>query len=300
MINIVFLLTTTFIWGFGFIATKWTFLDFDGFWSYALRFALAGLFSLPFLIYKKSFVKKDLLKKSFIASWWLFGALFFQTIGLYETTVAKSGFITTMYALFTPIFAMIFFKRKFHPVYWLLVGISFFGVALLCNLKLDDFNRGDFWTLLCAISGAGHILYVEKVAADIESAIEFNFLQSFFMGVNSLILVYLFKGPVDLSPLAQWENLFVASSLLGLLYLSLLSSMVAFTLQIASQKRIPSHIVSLVFLLESPIAAFFGYTIFGETLNTMNIIGCILILLSVAFIPLIEKLSQVLNKKSPT
>lgn len=292
MINVAFLLITTFIWGFGFIATKWTFSHFDGYWSHALRFLLAGVFSLPFLFYKKSFFKPQLLLKGYIASWWLFGALFFQTIGLYETTVAKSGFITTMYALFTPIFAMLFFKKRFHPLYWLLVFASFLGIALLCNLRLDDFNRGDFWTLLCAISGAGHILYVEKVAGDIENAVEFNFLQSLFMGLNSVVLVYLLRGGVDLSVLFASENLFKPSPLTGLLYLSLLSSMVAFSLQIVAQKRIPSHIVSLVFLLESPIAAFFGYTLLGESLNTMNLIGCGLILSSVAFIPLVDKLSR--------
>lgn len=233
--------------------------------------------------------------KGYIASWWLFGALFFQTIGLYETTVAKSGFITTLYALFTPVFSMIFFKKKFHPLYWLLVLLSILGIALLCNLRIDNFNQGDFWTLLCAMAGAGHILYVEKVADQIENAVEFNFLQSLFMGINSFVLVYLLKGGVDLSVLFVWDNLFKPSALSGLLYLSLLSSMVAFSLQIVAQKRIPSHIVSLIFLLESPIAAFFGFVILGETLNTMNLIGASLILVSVALIPLVNKMH-----KSPT
>lgn len=292
MINLVFLLITTFIWGFGFIATKWTFVDFDGYWSHSLRFLMAGMFSLPFLLYQKSFFKPQLLLKGYIASWWLFGALFFQTIGLYETTVAKSGFITTMYALFTPIFGMLFFKKKFHPLYWALVLLSFVGIGLLCNLRIDEFNRGDFWTLLCAISGAGHILYVEKVAGEIENAVEFNFLQSLFMGINSVVLVYLIRGGVDLSVLFVAENLFKPGALTGLLYLSLLSSMVAFSLQIVAQKRIPSHIVSLVFLLESPIAAFFGYTLLGESLNTMNLVGCALILLSVALIPIVNRLPK--------
>ncbi len=289
MSNLFFLFVTTCIWGFGFIATKWTFASFDGYWSHTLRFLMAGFFSLPFLLYKNSFKKKSLLLKSYIASWWLFGALFFQTIGLYETTVAKSGFITTLYALFTPLFLMIFFKKKFHPFYWALVLLSIIGIALLCNLRVDDFNRGDFWTLLCAMAGAGHILYVEKVAGEIENAVEFNFLQSLFMGLNSLVIVYTLKGGVDLSALFGLNNLFKPSALTGLLYLSLLSSMVAFSLQIVAQKRIPSHIVSLIFLLESPIAAFFGYVVLNETLNTMNLIGAILILVSVAFIPLIGK-----------
>ncbi len=289
MSNVFFLLTTTLIWGFGFIATKWTFQDFDGFWSHALRFLFAGFFSLPYLIYKKSFFKKETLKKSYIAAWFLFGALFFQTVGLYYTTVAKSGFITTMYALFTPMFSMFFLKKRFHNLYWLLVVVSFFGVALLCNLSIQGFNFGDFLTLICAICGAFHILYVEKIADSVEDVIEFNFLQSFFLGINSLIVALIFKEIPNFAPLFDWNNLLRPSSLLGLLYLSLLSSMVAFTLQILSQKRLPSHIVSLVFLLESPIAAFFGFIILNEKLTTMNLIGCLLILVSVGLLPIANK-----------
>ncbi len=289
MLNFIFLMLTTLIWGFGFIATRWTFLEYDAFWSHALRFALAGVFSLPFLFYQKSFSKKNLLIKSYIGSWWLFGALFFQSLGLFETTVAKSGFITTLYALFTPMFAMIFMRKNFHFSYWVLVATSFVGVALLCNLNFSDFNRGDFLTLLCAMAGAGHILYIEKIADEIENAIEFNFLQSLFMGINSCILVYLIKGPVNLEPLMRFHEIGRASVITGLLYLSLLSSLVAFTLQVVSQKKMPSHIVSMVFLLESPIAAFFGYMVLDEKLNFMNVIGCSLILISLAFLPLVNK-----------
>ncbi len=289
MSNVLFLLLTTLIWGFGFIATKWTFQDFDGFWSHALRFLFAGFFSLPYLFYKKSFLKKEILKKSYIASWFLFGALFFQTLGLYHTTVAKSGFITTMYALFTPMFSMLLFKKRFLKLYWFLVFVSFFGVALLCNLSIEGFNWGDFLTLICAVCGAFHILYVEKVADSVSDVIEFNFLQSFFLGLNSLVITLIFRDVPDFSPLLNLDNLFKASSLTGLLYLSLLSSMVAFTLQILAQKRLPSHIVSLVFLLESPIAAFFGFVLLNELLTPMNLFGCILILISVALLPIANK-----------
>jgi drug/metabolite transporter (DMT)-like permease len=64
--------------------------------------------------------------------------------------------------------------------------------------------------------------------------------------------------------------------------------MVAFTLQIVSQKKMPSHIVSMIFLLESPFAAFFGYQFLGETLSGLNLMGCALILISVGLIPLAE------------
>ncbi|MBP9682377.1 MAG: EamA family transporter, partial [Bacteriovorax sp.] len=58
ILNIFLLLLSTVIWGFGFIAARWTFMSYDPYWSTALRFILAGGLSLPFLLYKKSFWRK--------------------------------------------------------------------------------------------------------------------------------------------------------------------------------------------------------------------------------------------------
>ena len=99
LLNIGLLLFSTGIWGYGFIATRWTLEGLDPYWSNSLRFGLAGLLSLPILLAKKSFTRKNhILKQSFISSLFLLGILLFQTIGLSLTTVAKSGFITTLYS----------------------------------------------------------------------------------------------------------------------------------------------------------------------------------------------------------
>ena len=180
IINIFFLSISSLIWGFGFIATRWTFKSFDPLWSNALRFLLAGLLSLPFLLYKKSFwrTKRNIMKKAAISSIFLLGTILFQTMGLNTTTVAKSGFITTLYSLFVPITMMALTGKKYRFSFWCLILIAVAGMALMCNLEIKDLNRGDFLTLLCAISAAFHIMYIGKVASQIDSPVEFNFLQN--------------------------------------------------------------------------------------------------------------------------
>ncbi len=280
--NILLLILSSAIWGFGFVATRWTFVSFDPYWSTALRFILVGFLSLPFLCYKKSFWRKDnILKKSLISSFFLMGMLLFQTIGLTITTVAKSGFITTLYSLFVPLICMLFVGSRYRSTFWVLILLALFGMALMCNLEIKDLNRGDFLTLLCSISAALHILYVGKIANSIASPVEFNFLQSLFVGVFCTILAFALKGGIhyssihDIGYLAIW----------GMLFLSIISSMFAYTIQIIAQKKIPAHIAGLIFLMESPFAALFGFIVFREKLNTLNLLGAICILSSVILVP---------------
>lgn len=274
------------IWGFGFIATRWTLTSFDPFWATALRFSLAASLSLPFLIYKKSFWrKKNILKKAAISSLFLLGTLLFQTLGLNSTTVAKSGFITTLYALLIPLIMMIFAGKIYRATFWFLILMALVGIALMCNLEIKDLNRGDFLTFLCSLSAAFHIMYIGKVASAIESPVEFNFLQNFFVSLFSISIALLFKGPVDLSPLLDVH----ADAVRGLLFLGIVSSMISFTIQVVAQKKIPAHIAGLIFLMESPFAAVFGFMIFREQLNPMNIFGAILIMLSVILVPVLGR-----------
>lgn len=285
-VNIFLLLTTTIIWGFGFIAARWSFVVFDPVWSNALRFAIAGFLSLPLLFYKKSFWrKKNILMKSMISSIFLFGTLLFQNMGLNHTTIAKSGFITTLYSLFIPLTLMALTGKKYRPTFWALILMAMFGMALMCNLEIKDLNIGDFLTLLCAFCGALHIIYIEKVVNSIESPIEFNFLQSFFVAIFSISTAYIFKGPVNILLFKDFHS----KAVLGVLYLGIVSSMISFSLQVIAQKKIPSHIVGLIFLTESPFAAFFGYVIFGELLNGLNILGASFIVLALVLIPVLGR-----------
>lgn len=286
LFNIFLLILATCIWGFGFIATRWSLETLDPYWANALRFAVAGAASLPVLLYKKSFTRKDnILLKSFISSVFLLGVLLFQTIGLTLTTVAKSGFITTLYTFFIPLITIIAFKKKYRLTFWLLIVMALIGMALMCNLEINELNRGDFYTLICSAFAALHIIYIGTIANKISSPLEFNFLQNFFVAAISIPIAFIFSGTLDFSKVTGPGN----NVLIGLLYLGIISSMISFTIQIIAQKKIPAHIAGLIFLMESPFAAVFGYYLLGESLNGMNITGAGLIVLSVLLVPVLGR-----------
>lgn len=296
LLHIILLALSTTIWGFGFIATRLTFESYDPYWSHALRFIVASLLGLPFLLFQKSFTRKNTpWKEGFIGATFLTGTLLFQTLGLKYTTVAKSGFITTLYALFVPITMMIVYKKKFKTSFWFLVFMAIIGMAFLCNLEVKDLNGGDLLELICSFFASFHIIYIGIVAKRIPNPIEYNFIQNIFVGIQGLIIALLFVGKTDLTPLLNIQS----KAFKGILFLSLISSMIAFSIQVIAQKKIPTHIAGLIFLLESPFAAWFAFIFLGEKLNFLNLIGAGLILLSVILVPILGREVTTSEKLSP-
>lgn len=288
--NSILLLIATILWGYGFVASRWLLQDYTPLWANALRYGLAGLISLPILFKYKSF-KRDpqILRMGFIASIMIFASMLLQIYGLKYTTVAKNGFLTIFYALFTPIIMMVVYKKRYSPLFWALVTVAFGGVFLLCDMDFANFNFGDFLTVLCALIFSFHIFYLDKISQYINSAIEFNLIQCLFTGVLGLLAAFIFEGSVDLTPLTKLPRGFIESSLFGLLFLAVASSIVAFSIQVYTQKRISPHIVAMIFLLESPFAALFGYLCLDEKLSLAAFIGCAVVVISVSLVPFIPE-----------
>jgi drug/metabolite transporter (DMT)-like permease len=281
MKGFLLLLGATSIWGLGFAATRWTLVDYSATWSNGIRLGIAGIISLFLLLARR----KPLWNKGgFYCAVVLILGLQFQTVGIGITSLAKSGFLTTLYALFIPLIMAVFFKYKFRRTYWLILALSLFGVALMCELKLDGFNVGDAYTLLGSVFFALHILAVDRWASKC-SSLDFNFYQCLYCGVLGVLGGIIFDTVPDLSPLLEFEKFGGPSTISGFAFLAIVSSIMAYTMQVESQKTLPAHVAGLLFLMESIFSAFFGFIFFGETLSTQGMLGCALILLCVASVP---------------
>jgi len=279
--RILLLGLATIFWGLGFVGSRWTFLSYDPHWSHGLRYLFAGTLAF-FLLYFRKGLKFN--KVTFFCGVLLWIGLQLQTIGIELTTLAKSGFLTTFYAIFTPILGMLLRGDRYQKAYWALVLLALTGVAFLCGLEVSGLNLGDFYIILSSVFFSLHIFAVDKYGHYYDS-LNFNFQQCVVMGIIGGIWAFSFSGVPDLSPLISVDALTLPSALWGFFILSILSSLVAFSIQIYAQKGIPAHIVSLIFLLESVFSALFGYFFFQETLNQTEVFGAFLIILAVALIP---------------
>lgn len=263
------------IWGFGFVCARWA-LEFAGtFWMNAIRFYLAFIFALPVILAIPQ-LKAHFNRKQFLLAAWpglfLSGTLVFQTAGLAYTSVTNSGFITVLYIVFVPFLERLLIKTKIKKLHFVFVIFALLGSALICDFRGGNWNFGDLLTLVCALMASAQIVFLERQAPQIGSAFVFNVFQTFWAGLIPLALAFPFE-PLPKFPVS-------AKVIVSMLVLSFASTLLAFLIQVRSQKVLPSSTVSMLFLLESPFAALFAFWLLGEQMSWAQWIGASLILFS--------------------
>ena len=210
--------------------------------------------------------KKSLIIGGVLCGIVLFVASALQQIGIVYTTVGKAGFITALYIIIVPILG-IFFKKKVQGQVWISVVIAIIGLYLLCINENLSINKGDFLIFLCSIIFSIHILVIDHFSPIVDG-VKMSCIQFFVCGILSFIPMVLFENP-------QIINILNAYS--PILYAGIMSSGVAYTLQIVGQKYTSPVLASLILSLESVFAALSGWVILKEVFSGKEIIGCILV-----------------------
>ncbi|MDU7163098.1 MAG: DMT family transporter [Anaerococcus vaginalis] len=266
------LLLTSFIWGFAFIAQKLGSDFIEPFAFNFLRNIVAGIFLLVYLKTrpKKKNKKIDKDKKretiigGIITGLVMSVAVSFQQTGVYFTTSGKAGFITSLYVVIVPIFA-IFMGKKVSKKTAFSIFLAIIGLYLL-TVKIDDgfsINKGDILIFIGSIFFAFHILFIDKFSTKADS-VKMSMIQFFVASFISLVLMLLFEKPnFDL----------IMKGMLAILYLGIFSSGLGYTLQIVAQKDTDPTIASLILSLESVFAAFFGFLFLNERPVEREILG---------------------------
>lgn len=184
---------------------------------------------------------------------------------------ARGGFLTALYVIIVPIFAIFLRQRISLPVL-LAVPVAAGGIYLLCLSKgFEHIYLGDVMLLLCAVGFSAHILAVALFRHRVNS-VSLSMLQFLVCGVLSGILA-LFTESFSLAELP--------SVLPNLLYMGILSSGVAYTLQIVGQKYTEPTLASIVMSLESVIAALGGWILLNDVLTARELLGCVLVFLAI-------------------
>jgi drug/metabolite transporter (DMT)-like permease len=191
-------------------------------------------------------------------------AYLFQNIGLQNTSVSNSAFITGLFAVFTPIIEAIVYRRLPRTGIVLAVLISIVGLFLLTGADLT-MNYGDAVTLLtAALFGAWYVRI--GVVADRFDTYGVTAVQ---LGVVALISIPFVLvdglGHVD------------GEVLLTVLVTGIGCSAIAFSLSTWAQRTIDPSRASILNLLEPVVAGIAGYFI-GERLGLAGYAGALLIL----------------------
>lgn len=279
------LLTAAFLWGTTFVAQV-NGSNHIGVFTYNASRCFVGcifLYIVSLIKDKTTLIKKN--EDTEIQKWPVSGGifcglvLFFAMaaqqggIALYPENVAaagRSGFLTAIYVVIVAVVVSII-GRKIPILVLLSVFGTVVGMYLLClNGGISGIYKGDILCLACAFCFAGHILVVDKYRHT--DSIKLSCIQFLTAGALSLIVCLVTEKLVPAD---------IMSAMPSILYAGILSSGVAYTLQMVGQKYAEPAVAAIVMSMESVIAVVAGAVVLNEVLAGREIAGCIVVFISV-------------------
>lgn len=230
------------------------------------------------------FREKQTIKGGIVCGCFLFIAANLQQYGISYVTPGQAGFITALYVILVPIFAVLAGKRG-TVFTWICALLAILGMYFLCLsesedtlslfgqvsvLGLFDINSrywGYIIEFLCAIGFTFHIMVIDRFSPGL-NGVKISCIQFLTAGTLSIICMF-FTEDISGSD--------IANCILPLLYTAVFSCGIAYTLQIVGQKNTPPTIASLLMSLESVFSVLTGWLFLNIKLSVSEIIGCVIV-----------------------
>lgn len=297
------LCTASLIWGLAFVAQSDAAdlvppFTFNALRSFIGAAALFVFYKITNRKRKEGFFPADkALKKQYFLAAAVCGLMLTVSVNLQQfglaaypsgaAAEARGGFITALYVVLVPVISF-FTGKKTSPVIWLSVLVALSGFYLLClSGGVGGIYLGDLLIFICAVSFSLHILSIDKFVG-ITGGVKLSVMQFTVVGVLSSVLALIFERP-------ELSNILSAAP--QILYLGIMSSGVAYTLQIVGQKYAEPSVASLSMSLESVFAALGGWIISGNSLSVKEFCGCALVFAAIITAQLPEMIASKKKQK---
>ena len=216
----------------------------------------------------------------------------FQQYGIADGTDAgKSAFITALYVVIVPIIGLLMRKR---PSINVIIGIplAVVGFYLLCINGEFTIAPSDALVLVCAVIFALHIIVIDAFGEGTDG-VRLSCVQFFVAFVCTLVISLIIEGAPDMSAIIG-----SAPTAFSIVYLGIMSSGVAYTLQIVGQKGFDPALASIILSLESVFGVIGGALVHGEVMTPKEYIGCIIVFSAVVISQLdFVKISEKFKKR---
>jgi len=197
----------------------------------------------------------------------MFAGAALQQVGMQYTTVGKASFLTCLYLVFVPL-SGVFLQQRLHTEHAVGAFLALGGLYFLCLKDSLALGYGDAIVLAGAFFWTLHILFIDRFAAHVD-IIEMSLAQVF-------LTFALAAGAALFWETWVWRDVFGAWKAIA--YAGVLSTGVAFTLQIVGQKYAAPAAAAILMSLEAVFGALGGWFVLGETLSSREILGCALMI----------------------
>jgi len=263
----VLLITAAAVWGVSFVVVKDALTSASPLLFLALRFTIATLVLAPFVDLRGGFSRAE-LRAGVVLTALLASGFATQAYGLQYTTPARSAFIVAMSSVLAPFIALVLLKHRTGWMVLLALVIAGSGIYFLTAPDTGGLNRGDLWTLITAVVFGGHIVAVSEFSKRFDAQ-RLVWLQLPGTAIGTLIAALL---------LEQLRFAWSFSLVAALLFLAVMSTVVALVWQFRAQREMSSARASLLFCLEPVFAALTSWLFWGETFSASQGFGALLIL----------------------
>ena len=271
------LLVAALLWGSTFVAQSVASDAVEPFTYLASRSLLGFMFLIPVSAVKDTLTKKSggLQKptknsvKTLILGGTFCGialtvAAGLQQFGMTGDNSGKAGFITAMYILLVPVLGL-FLRKRTTLITWICVAMGVFGLYCLCVTDGMKLATSDVFLIICAVAFSVHILIVDYFSPKVDG-VKLSCIQFFVVFVLAAICALLFESTPFSTILEQW---------LPIAYAGILSSGIAYTLQIVGQKHTEPTTASLLMSLESVFAVLSGMVVLNQFPSTRELVGSV-------------------------
>ena len=263
------LLVATLMWGFAYPIQTLS-ANYLGSFTIVFFKGISGILLIFLIIKQKIKLKSKSLIKGFIVGFISFLGCIFQQKGMELSTVSKASFITALYIVLVPIIES-FLGKKVSKKIWYSIAIALLGLYLLCFSSAFSLQIGDVLLFIGSSMFALQIIMIDSYTKE-HDPIVITFASQITVALFASVMMFLYEKPhfVD-----------IQKALLGIIYISVLSGVVATTLQIKYQRLVGASLASLIMSLESVFGALGGWLILNQVLSIQEIFGCILIFIAI-------------------
>lgn len=274
------------IWGMGFVAQA-TAMDAVGPWTFnAAKFLLAALAVLPFALREMRRAEGPLSARDHrlfaLVGVMLFAAAILQQIGIVTTSVTNAGFLTGLYVVFTPFFALLLLKAKPHWIVWPSTLAAFAGIVLVGGGSIAALSPGDMLVVACAFFWALQIVFV-GLAMTSRRPLTLSLVQFSVSTVLSAIGAAMLETTTATALFSVWPEI---------VYGGVFSIGVAFTLQTIAQRYTTAPQAAIFLSSEALFAALFAAIFLGERIAAIGFAGCALIFAAMLAVEIVPALGR--------
>jgi drug/metabolite transporter (DMT)-like permease len=283
---VFFLTLTTLLWGGSFLFTKLGVRDFPPVTFMTLRFAGAALLMAAVCASRLPKLTMAVTARGALIGTALAAANIMFVIGISGTTISRAGFLNNLFVLIIPLLSFLLWRMRLEIATLFGVLLATVGLAQLAEGGLEGFNRGDFFSTICALFISVHILSVAKFLGDADVRLV-TFIQFVAVALWGSLALF-FTPPVAFQP--------GPLALLALVYCIIFPTVIAFTLQNTWQRFISPTQAGLLYTLDPVWSLLAGLFFLREELSGREWLGCAL-LFSAVLLPLLLRLVR--EQRSP-